>query len=295
MEPVWFYKSCMAITYFIKPKNNHIMKKTLLILTTIILLIGSSCQEKVNFEKEQELIKAVLEKSSQAWLNRNFEDMKSAWVNDAVVVRLSAGRNSYSIIEGWDKQATRYKTLFENNPEPFTNKEVFSNHRFKIYPSSAFVIYDMELRNENNELLNERIYTAFLEKEDGWWKLAYLSTLYTTSYARARKRLETSETYHKLNPDDIESILTDDFIGRNEKSRFTWTKENHQNFWTENKGMAQDSIYRQLAQGPWVATMFMRKMNWKGKDVEAEVMHFKRFEDGKIAEIFEFGDSKQRE
>ena len=98
-----------------------------------------------------------------------------------------------------------------------------------------------------------------------------------------------------INPDDIENILTDDFIGRNEKSRFTWTKENHQNFWTENKGMAQDSIYRQLAQGPWVATMFMRKMNWEGRDIEAEFMHFKRFEGEKIAEIFEFGDSKQRE
>ena len=95
--------------------------------------------------------------------------------------------------------------------------------------------------------------------------------------------------------DDIEGILTDDFIGRNEKSRFTWTKENHQNFWTENKGAAQDSIYRQMAQGNWVATMFMRKMNWKGRDIEAESMHFKRFEDGKIAEMFEFGDSKQRE
>ena len=81
----------------------------------------------------------------------------------------------------------------------------------------------------------------------------------------------------------------------NTQGRFTWTKENHQNYWTENKGAAQDSIYRQLAQGNWVATMFMRKMNWKGKDVEFESMHFKRFENGKIAEIFEFGDSKQAE
>ena len=109
------------------------------------------------------------------------------------------------------------------------------------------------------------------------------------------RNIATSETYHKLNPDDIDNILTDDFIGRNEKSRFTWTKKNHQNYWTNNKGIAKDSIYGQLAQGNWVATLFMRKMEWQGKEIEAESMHFKRFENGKIAEIFEFGDTKQWE
>ena len=117
----------------------------------------------------------------------------------------------------------------------------------------------------------------------------------SSSYEIAENNLATSETYHKLNPDDIDDILTDDFIGRNEKSRFTWTKENHVNFWTNNMGAAQDSIYGQLAEGNWVATMFIRKMNWKGKDIEAEAMHFKRYDNGKIAEIWEFGDSKQRE
>jgi len=55
------------------------------------------------------------------------------------------------------------------------------------------------------------------------------------------------------------------------------------------------SIYGQMAQGSWVATMFDRKMTYQGKDVEVEAMQFKRFEDGKIAEIWEFYDTKQIE
>jgi len=36
-------------------------------------------------------------------------------------------------------------------------------------------------------------------------------------------------------------------------------------------------------------------MTYQGKDVEVEAMQFKRFEDGKIAEIWEFYDTKQIE
>ena len=271
------------------------MNKSGMIFISIIFLIASSCQEKIDIEKEEKAIKAVLEKSSNAYQTRDFEAMASTWLHDESVARLNAGKFGYGFSEGWEKQDERYKTMFKNNPDPSPNKEIFSNHRIKVYPQSAFVIYDKELRGENNELINEGIYTAYLEKDNDQWKLAYLSTLQSTSYDVADKNLAMSEIYHKLNPDDIGDILTDDFIGRNEMSRRTWTKENHFNFWTKNKGAAQDSIYGQLGQGNWIATMFRRKMKWQGKDIEAELMQFKRFEDSKIAEIFEFGDSKQWE
>ena len=272
------------------------MKKLfILAFAATLLLFESSCQTKINEEKEKQDIIAVLEKSSQAWLNRDFEDMASTWLHDPFVARINVGSYGYSFSEGWNEQVARYRTFFENNQDLSPNKEIFSNYRVKVYPSSAFAMYDMELRNENNELLDERVYTTFLEKEDGQWKIVCLTTLNRTSYDMVDRNLATSETYHKLDPDDIDNILTDEFIGRNEKSRFTWNKENHLNFWTNNRGVAQDSIYGQLAQDNWVATIFMRKMHTRGNYIEAESMHFKRFENGKIAEIFEFGDSKQWE
>ena len=146
--------------------------------------------------------------------------------------------------------------------------------------------------NDKDEILNEGIHTAFLEKENGEWKLSYLSTLVSSSYDMTENNLKISETYHKNNPNDTDDILTDDFIGRHEHNSHTWNKENHRDFRVNNQTV-QDSIYSQFGQGNWVATMYQRKGNYEGKDVEIEAMHLKRFENGKIAEIWEFYDSKQ--
>jgi hypothetical protein len=109
-----------------------------------------------------------------------------------------------------------------------------------------------------------------------------------------QKNKEIAVKYHNLNPDDIEAILSDKFIGRNEKSRFTWNRENHREYLT-NGIYKEDSIFYQIAEGNWVATRFFRKVEWKGDTLKYEMMHFKRFENGKIAEIWEYGDTRQVE
>lgn len=173
------------------------------------------------------------------------------------------------------------------------SKEVKSNFKIKVYSESAWAAYDNEYYNEAGELINKGIHVQFLEKHKRDWKIVYLSIVSTDSYEKAENKLNTSIKYHKLDPKNINDILTNDFIGRNEKSRFTWTKEKHQNYWSDNPNSAKDTIYHQIVDGNWVATRFQRKMNWEGKDVEFESMHFKRFENGKIAEIWEYGDTKQ--
>lgn len=109
-----------------------------------------------------------------------------------------------------------------------------------------------------------------------------------------QKNKETAAKYHKLNPSDIDVILTENFIGRNEKSRFTWNRENHRNYLSNGK-FKTDSIFSQIAEGNWVATRFVRTMELNGDTVKIEAMHFKRFENGKIAEIWEYADTKQVE
>ena len=100
--------------------------------------------------------------------------------------------------------------------------------------------------------------------------------------------------YHDLNPDDVDEILTEDFIGRHEHNTHTWNRENHREFLTRHPEM-KDTIDDQIGEGDLVATRFTRTMNYHGKNVEIEGTHFKRFRDGKIAEIWEHGDSKQLE
>ncbi|HUW92212.1 MAG TPA: nuclear transport factor 2 family protein [Bacteroidales bacterium] len=111
---------------------------------------------------------------------------------------------------------------------------------------------------------------------------------------KLQKNKEIATRYHDLNPNDIDTILAADFIGRNEKSRFTWNVEDHRKYLT-NGDYKVDAILQQVAEGNWVATRFVRTGIREGDTLQYEMMHFKRFENGKIAEIWEYGDSRQVE
>jgi len=119
-------------------------------------------------------------------------------------------------------------------------------------------------------------------------------SLYGQKEKEIQKNKEIATKYHDLNPANIDAILTVNFIGRNEKSRHTWDRESHRKYLT-NGSYKVDSIFYQIAEGDWVATRFFRRGEWQGDTVTFEMMHFKRFENGKIAEIWEYGDSRQIE
>ncbi len=115
-----------------------------------------------------------------------------------------------------------------------------------------------------------------------------------TNEDTARKNKEVATRYHELKPENIDSILTENFFGQNEKSRHTWNRESHRKYLTN--GMYKvDTIFNQIAEGDWVATRFFRTAEYREDTVKFEMMHFKKFENGKIAEIWEYGDSKQIE
>jgi ketosteroid isomerase-like protein len=102
---------------------------------------------------------------------------------------------------------------------------------------------------------------------------------------------KVARVYHDLNPDDVETILTPDFIGRH-PTGFTWNRDNHKNY-VANK--LEDTIHEQFAEGDWVATRFTRTWMEQDKPMKLDAMHMKRFVDGKITEIWEYFDSKQLE
>ena len=100
---------------------------------------------------------------------------------------------------------------------------------------------------------------------------------------------KVARIYHDLNQDDVLNILTPDFIGRH-PTGFTWNREDHRGFVTND---LTDTIHEQFAEGDWVATRFTRTGTVGNNPINVEFMHFKLFRDGKIAEIWEYFDSKQ--
>lgn len=109
-----------------------------------------------------------------------------------------------------------------------------------------------------------------------------------------QKNKEVAARYHELKAENVDAILTKDFMGRNEKSGHRWNIEDHK-FYLATSVYKKDSICQQVAEGDWVATRFVRTTDIQGKRIQYELMQFKRFENGKIAEIWEYGDSKQVE
>jgi hypothetical protein len=100
---------------------------------------------------------------------------------------------------------------------------------------------------------------------------------------------QVSRKYHELNPDDVEEILTPDFIARGNRAGFIWNRDQHKRGLTEHANEEWvDTIHEQVAEGDYVATRFTRSAVYKGQQGAIDFMQLKRFEGGKIAEIWEF-------
>lgn len=102
------------------------------------------------------------------------------------------------------------------------------------------------------------------------------------------KNKEVATIYHDLKAENVDIILTEDFIGRGEDGH-TWDRESHRAF-LSNESFKEDSITRQFGEGEFVGTMFIRTMDYQGERTTFPGMQVKRFEDGKIVEIWEYWD-----
>ena len=102
-----------------------------------------------------------------------------------------------------------------------------------------------------------------------------------------------ARTYFDHKPDDVELILTADFIGHT--NAMTWNRDSHKETWLTFQSKLKDTIHQQIAEGDWVATWFTRSGTFENKSVKWDFMSFTRFVGGKIAQVWEIADSKQFE
>ena len=97
---------------------------------------------------------------------------------------------------------------------------------------------------------------------------------------------QTSRRYPDHNPEEMDDFITQDFVGHGPKG-FCWTLERHKKNWKEHREKIRDTIHEQIAEGDLVATRFTRQGEHNGKHFKLGFMSFKRFKDGKSAEIWE--------
>lgn len=113
--------------------------------------------------------------------------------------------------------------------------------------------------------------------------------MFAQNSADQERNKKIAVKYHALNPDDIDAILAEDFIGRTDGD--TWDREVQREFWKEYE--SEDKILHLVAEDDLVAIRFTRMSEFEGEKIKADAMQFMRFENGKIAEIWEiFGQSQ---
>ena len=169
------------------------MKKYVLALFALILLAGTSCQEKIDIEKEKAAIIAVIEEETNAYLARDLDRLAATYVQDETNIDLRADKSGYGIGVGWEEIGSDFKENFEGLSEPDGSKEVKTNYKIKVYPESAWAVFDNEAYNSEGELTNKSIHVEFLEKINGEWKIVYFSMVNTSSYDDEGEN-ETEET-----------------------------------------------------------------------------------------------------
>ena len=98
-----------------------------------------------------------------------------------------------------------------------------------------------------------------------------------------------STLYHERNLEDVDKLLSDDFVGSyyiQDPSPGTWNKEDHKNAITTNPNV-KDSILIQIAEGDWVAERFIRTFENEDTIMRSEFMQFKQFKNGKFISSWE--------
>jgi len=158
------------------------MRISFKVLFAIIVLIGISCQEKIDIEKEKVAIIAVIEAETEAFFDSDINRLASFHVQDESNIRLTATKSGYTYDEGWEKINSFFLDYFENQVEPGDFYEVKKNYKIKVYKNSAWVVFDNDFYNVDDELLSSSIHAEFLEKVNGEWKLVFYNSIYTSTW-----------------------------------------------------------------------------------------------------------------
>ena len=83
--------------------------KTYLISILLLIIMATSCQERIDIESTEKEIIAVLDKEVNAVLEMNPEAFPDAWIQDESAVFISAGSNDYQTMFGFKKIGSWFK------------------------------------------------------------------------------------------------------------------------------------------------------------------------------------------
>jgi len=152
------------------------MKKLnfLLSLGLGINILLTSCQPKVDIEKEKTAIIKVLNEEGEVFIANDMKRLSALHVQDELDTRLEVTK----IYSGWSEIEKLYQSYIERNKLDTISKNVKNlkeNIILKVTGNTAWLIcnniWKWEVKSEPNR--DENIQIAFFEKINGEWKFSF--------------------------------------------------------------------------------------------------------------------------
>ena len=159
------------------------MKKWIISIIVFLVVSGNLLSQEVNdIKKEEAAIISVIEAATQAWVDRDIEALAATHITDETFKRLVASKNGFEYSLGWEERAESAKKTFAASPNPNAVKFENKSFQIKIYPKSAWAVYEEHWFDPEGEYLGKSINARFLEKIKTDWKIVYLSVINAATY-----------------------------------------------------------------------------------------------------------------
>lgn len=149
------------------------MKMKLWVLSVIVILAGTSCQEKFDLEMEKEAIIAVIQDEKDGFTNMDPEQWSRNVLQDPSYTWMASSSEEYWLSEGYSEQLEWNKEMWSTwDPDEIRDKIEFEVTEIKVTPQAAWAFIKVDGRVE----------ALFLEKVDNSWVISFQAILVTSSY-----------------------------------------------------------------------------------------------------------------
>ena len=144
-------------------------------LFAIFIIAGTSCQQKVNIEKEKEAILTVLYEEGAAAIAKDKERVFDVHVQDSMESRLELGIYGYNIYKGWDEVKNLLDDFVGGDLQLANPVNVKENVILKVAGKSAWLTCDNLWTWSVDGVQGgyNNIQIVFLEKIKGEWKISF--------------------------------------------------------------------------------------------------------------------------
>jgi|MudIll2142460700_1097286.scaffolds.fasta_scaffold07556_6 hypothetical protein len=160
------------------------MKKYLSVLVVIAIFTCLSCKDKIDKAKEADAIQAVIEGEINASFNGDYDTWTSFFIHEPYVVWMQAWKEGYACMKGWQEVSDSMKNYVKPERKGSMIYNGIYDYTIKSYGSGAFVSFKCKstMISEGQSTQLESWETRLLENQGTNWKIAYLSTIYPSTY-----------------------------------------------------------------------------------------------------------------